>query len=314
MSRLIDDLMDVSRISQGKIELHRQRIAMAEVLNDAIEATRPVIEEFGHTLHVELPAVELALHADATRLSQAFTNLIHNAVKYMDKGGRIEINVRREGQEVIVVFRDTGIGITADRLDSIFEMFSQEETALSRSRGGLGIGLSLTRRLLQLHGGSVRARSDGRGRGSEFVVRLPLVGTEANHETAGLVMAPSVAPTGSLRILVADDNRDCVETLTALLEAMGHRVRCAFDGAEAVLAAADFDPEVVLLDVGMPGLNGYEACREIRKLANASNVRICAVTGWGQPDDVREASDSGFDGHFVKPVDPETLLTWLSQS
>lgn len=315
MGRLIDDLMDVSRISQGKIELQRQPVTIAEVLNDAIEAVRPVIDEARHTLNVDLPVDELALHADATRLSQAFMNLIHNAAKYMDKGGRIDVGVQRETNDVVVSFRDTGIGIATDRLESIFEMFSQVETALSRSRGGLGIGLSLTRRLLELHGGSITARSEGQGRGSEFIVRLPLAGAPANQGAdAPSAMPPPVAPADSLRILVADDNEDCVETLAALLEAMGHTVRRALNGHEALLAMSDFAPQVVLLDIGMPELNGYEACRTIRRDARFANVLICAVTGWGQPEDLRKATEAGFDGHLVKPVDSEALLTMLNRA
>ncbi|MDM0022637.1 response regulator [Variovorax saccharolyticus] len=314
MGRLIDDLMDVSRISQGKIELQRQRIAIAGVLHDAIEGVRPLIDEASHTLKVDLPAEELALHADATRLSQAFMNLIHNAAKYMDKGGRIDVGVQREASEVVVSFRDTGIGIATDRLDSIFEMFSQVETALSRSRGGLGIGLSLTRRLLELHGGSITARSAGHGQGSEFIVRLPLADAFEDAPMPAQGVTPAAKPAGTLRILVADDSRDCVETLTELLTALGHTVRGVFSGHEAMRAMKDFEPQLVLLDIGMPGLNGYDTCRAIRGQPGGARVVMCAVTGWGQPDDVRKATEAGFDEHLVKPVDPDALVALLSHA
>jgi signal transduction histidine kinase len=315
MSRLIDDLMDVSRINQGKIELRRQRVTLGMVLQDAIDAAQPLIDECRHELIVTLPQEELTLDADATRLAQAFMNLIHNAAKYMDAGGRIEIGVRREGGAVVASFRDAGIGIAADRLEGIFEMFTQLETALSRSRGGLGIGLSLTRRLLEMHGGSIVALSEGRGQGSEFVVRLPLAEGETTAIAGPAQNVPgSLAESGEgLRILVADDNHDAAETLTALLEAMGHAVRCVFDGAAAVAAALDFHPHVCILDIGMPKLNGYEACREIRRQGRGPEMLICAVTGWGQPDDLRMSAAAGFDHHLVKPLDPDTLMAVLQE-
>jgi signal transduction histidine kinase len=315
MSRLIDDLMDVSRINQGRIELRRERVIMATVLQDAIDAARPLIDECGHELIVKLPAEELALDADATRLAQAFMNLIHNAAKYMDAGGRIEISVWREAGDLVASFRDAGIGIAADRLEGIFEMFTQLEAALSRSRGGLGIGLSLTRRLLEMHGGSIVALSEGRGRGSEFVVRLPLADGDQTQAAGPAESAPvfSGEPAIALRILVADDNHDAAETLAALLEAMGHAVRCVFDGEAAVAAALDFNPHVCVLDIGMPGRNGYEACREIREQDRGPEMLICAVTGWGQPDDLRKSAEAGFDHHLVKPLDPGILTAALAE-
>ena len=284
------------------------------MLRDAVEATRSTIDESRHSLNVELPAEDLALDADATRLSQAFMNLIHNAAKYMDKGGRIDVGVWRESDKVLVSFRDGGIGIAPDRLESIFEMFSQEETALSRSRGGLGIGLSLTRRLLDLHGGSISAHSGGPGQGSQFIVRLPLADALQDDEAKRQDTASALSPQQHFRILVADDDRDCVETLTALLEAMGHTVRAVFGGHEALCAVSEFDPQVVLLDIGMPGLNGYETCRAIRNLEGSSSMVISAVTGWGQPEDVRKAKEAGFDEHLVKPVDPDVLVALLSRA
>ncbi|MDB5872645.1 MAG: putative histidine kinase, atypical hybrid, partial [Ramlibacter sp.] len=315
MSRLIDDLMDVSRINQGKIELRRERVELASVLQDAVETTRPLIDEFGHELQLALPAQALLLDADPTRLAQAFMNLLNNAAKYMDRGGRIEVAVRREDGEVFVTVKDTGIGIAPDRLGSVFEMFSQVETALARSRGGLGIGLSLTQRLVEMHGGSVVARSPGLGKGSEFMVRLPVVpgaGDPTENDEAGAAKPREAASGPGLRILVADDNQDAAATLAVLLELLGHTVRHVHDGEAAVRAAVEFDPDVVLLDIGMPKLNGYEACRQIRAQPGGAAMNLIAVTGWGQPEDLRRSQDAGFDRHLVKPVDPAVLMDMIA--
>lgn len=315
MSRLIDDLMDVSRINQGRIELRRDWVTTEDVLRDAVESSRPLIDECGHQLVLTVPDEKLSLHADRTRLTQAFMNLLNNAAKYMDRGGRIEVIAQRAGTDVLVTVKDTGIGIPADRLQSVFELFSQVETALSRSRGGLGIGLSLTQRLVQMHGGTVLARSEGTGLGSEFEVRLPLT-PEAPPD---LSPPPSQAlgverfhPSQALRVLIADDNQDACATLASLLELMGYCVRQAHDGQAAVDAAADFDPQVVLLDIGMPKLNGYEACRHIRDQAGGAARTIVACTGWGQADDRRRSDEAGFDQHLVKPVDPDVLFELLA--
>ena len=316
MSRLIDDLMDVSRINQGKIELRRERIDLAAVLQDAVETTRPLTDELEHELTLVLPETSLPLDADRSRLAQAFMNLLNNAAKYMDRGGRIEVAVRRQdNQAVEVTVTDNGIGIAADRVGGLFEMFSQVESALSRSRGGLGIGLSLTRRLVEMHGGSVEARSGGLGHGSAFVVRLPLA-PELSEEQPVVERSHSHVASGpvdgGLRILVADDNQDAADTLAALLEVMGHSVQSVHDGEAAVRAAAQFEPQLVLLDIGMPKLNGYEACRQIRALPRGAAMTLVAVTGWGQPDDRRQSRDAGFDQHLVKPVDPELLAELIA--
>jgi signal transduction histidine kinase len=315
MSRLIDDLMDVSRINQRKIELRQDWVSAEEVLRDAVECSRPLIDECGHQLVLSLPADRLLLHADRTRLTQALMNLLNNAAKYMDRGGRIEVKAGQEGSDLVVTVKDSGIGIPGDRLKSVFELFSQVETALSRSRGGLGIGLSLTQRLVEMHGGTVLARSEGLGLGSEFEVRLPL----APAAPAGLPPEPaqdhaaeSFMASTELRILIADDNQDACATLASLLELMGHTVRQAHDGQAAVEAAAEFDPQVVLLDIGMPRLNGYEACEQIRAQAGGAGRTIVACTGWGQADDRRRSTEAGFDQHLVKPVDPAVLFDLLA--
>lgn len=315
MSRLIDDLMDVSRINQGRIELRRLRVELASVLGDAVETSRPLIDEYGHELSVSMPQEKLMLDADPTRLAQAFMNLLNNAAKYMDSGGRIAVDARREGNEVLVTVSDSGIGISPERLDSVFEMFSQVETALERSRGGLGIGLSLTQRLVEMHGGSVRARSAGLGLGSQFLVRLPVAAVLAEEPTLGPHRREpeASAEAGSgLRVLVADDNKDAADTLAMLLEIMGHTVRQVPDGEAAVRVAAEFQPEVVLLDIGMPKLNGYEACRQIRASPGGSAMTLVAVTGWGQADDRRRSQEAGFDQHLVKPVDPSALVELIA--
>ena len=310
MSRLIDDLMDISRINQGKIDLRRERLDLAAIVADAVETTRPLIDQAGHTLEVALPPGRFEVDADRARLGQAFTNLLNNASKYMDAGGRIALSARQDGDAVEVSVRDTGIGLAADRLDGVFEMFSQVETALSRSRGGLGVGLSLTRKLIEMHGGEVVARSEGLGQGSEFVVRLPLASAAPSDGRSATSLTPATPPAGSgkaLRILVADDNEDAASTLAALLELLGNDVRRAHDGEQAVEVARDFAPQLALLDIGMPRLNGYECCRQIRALPGGGAMTLVAVTGWGQPDDRRRSAEAGFDQHLVKPVDPEAL-------
>ncbi len=310
MGRLIDDLMDVSRINQGRIELRRQPVALDVVIADAIETIQPQIDGAGHKLTVLQPPGSLAVDADRARLAQAFMNLLSNAAKYTDPGGQIELRVVREGGSVLVCVRDSGIGIAPQRLESVFQMFSQEESALSRSRGGLGIGLALARRLIQMHGGNLTANSEGKGKGSEFVARLPLLAFEEVPRVAAST-APASAP-GSLRILVADDNEDAAETLAMLLETMGHRVQPVHDGEAAVAAAACFDPELVLLDIGMPKLNGYETCRRIRTQEHGAGRTLVAVTGWGQPQDLERSKAAGFNRHLVKPIDIEALTQLIA--
>jgi signal transduction histidine kinase len=307
LARLIDDLMDVSRISRNRIELRREVIALNDVLADAVEAVRPLADEARHQLVVLMPDRKLVVDGDRTRLAQAFMNLLNNAVKYTDPGGRIEVGVLVEGGQAVITIRDTGIGIPQDRLDGVFEMFSQVESALSRSRGGLGIGLSLTQRLVQMHGGNVKAYSDGPGHGSRFHVTLPLATAEELPEDAAQAApAATAADDKGLRILVADDNADAAETMSALLEEMGHVVRHVGDGEAAVQVCGEFDPQLVLLDIGMPKVNGYDACRRIRAASGKRRV-IVAVTGWGQPQDHRRSQEAGFDRHLVKPIDIDAL-------
>ena len=311
MGRLIDDLMDVSRISRGRVELRRRRVALDEILADAVETIQPQIDGAGHKLTLMQPSVKLTVDADPARLAQAFMNLLSNAAKYTDPGGQLEVRVVADDGQAVLSFRDNGIGIAPHRVEQVFEMFSQEEPALARSRGGLGIGLSLTRRLVELHGGSVCASSDGAGRGSVFTVRLPLAVPVASSEPEQPApRAPAAAR--SLRILVADDNADAAETLSILLESFGHAVRTVHDGAAAVDAAAEFDAELVLLDIGMPRVNGYDACRRIREQAGGAGRTLVALTGWGQPQDQQRALEAGFDRHLVKPLDMAQLMQLIA--
>lgn len=310
MSRLIDDLMDAARINQGKIELRLERVDLARVLQDATDACGPFIQECEHQLVMDKDAAGIWVQADPIRLAQAFTNLLHNAAKYMDRGGRIEVSVQTQGKEVLVSVRDSGIGIGPDRLNTIFEMFSQVESALARARGGLGIGLTLTRRLVELHGGSVRAHSLGLGHGSDFQVRLPLAALQTTNPANEAQTGPdpeSPANKRALRILVADDNADSATSLARLMQLLGHEVCQVHDGEAAVAEVTRFDPQLVLLDIGMPKLNGYEACRQIRQLPGGGARTIVAITGWGQPNDRRASRDAGFDRHLVKPLDQAEL-------
>ena len=310
LSRLIDDLMDLSRINRGNIELKREPVLLATVVQGAVETSRSLIEECGHQLTIELPADPVMVDADPTRLSQVYWNLLNNAAKYMPRGGRIDLRTELEGSDVLVSVRDAGIGISADKLSTIFEMFSQVETALSRSQGGLGIGLYVVKRLVEMHGGEIYAHSEGPGRGSQFVVRLPIVleqnrsSQTSNENVAALI--------SDLRILVVDDNEDAAASSSMLLKMMGNHVRTAYDGEEAVQAAAEFQPHVMLLDIGLPKMNGYEAARLIRQQPWGRNMVLIAVTGWGQEQDKRRSAEAGFDYHMVKPVDPQALLKHLA--
>ncbi|HEY2294650.1 MAG TPA: ATP-binding protein [Thermoanaerobaculia bacterium] len=310
MVRLIDDLLDLSRISRGKIDLHRERADLAAVLHSALETSRPLIEQSGHHVDLDLPPAPVFVEADLTRLAQVFANLLNNAAKYTDKGGHIRIAVRPAGREVAVSVRDNGIGIPAAMLPRIFEMFTQVDRSLEKAHGGLGIGLSIVKRLVEMHGGTVEARSPGPGQGSEFVVRLPLLQDAAAEGRPESGEEKNGAPVRR-RILVADDNADAAESLATLLALYGNEVRTARDGLEAVAAAAELRPDVILLDIGMPRLNGYDACRRIREQPWGRDAVIIALTGWGQEDDKRRSLEAGFDHHLVKPVEPAALVGLL---
>ena len=310
MVRLIDDLLDVSRISRGKIMLRKERVDLAAVVNQAIEAARPMLADMDHELTVDIAKEPIYLSADSIRLAQVVGNLLNNACKFTPRGGRIRVSVERRDSQALVHVRDSGIGIAAEKLPAIFEMFSQVDTSLERTRQGLGIGLNLVRTLVEMHGGTVEAHSEGEGKGSEFTVCLPIV-EAASANTSRPVADDGSAATGLLRILVVDDNRDSASSLALLLKRLGHAVEIAHDGAEAVEAAASFQPELVLLDIGLPKLNGYEAAPLIRKKCPDRKPVIVALTGWGQQDDRRRSEEAGFDAHMVKPVDFAELAKLL---
>jgi len=305
MVRLIDDLMDISRITRGKIELRKERIELAAVIQDAVETSRPLIEAAGHELTVVYPPEPIFLDADPTRMAQVFANLLNNAAKYTQSGGRIRLTGERQGEEVVVKVRDSGIGIPADMLPHVFEMFTQVDRSLERSQGGLGIGLSIVRGLIELHGGSVEAHSAGPGRGSEISVRLAVHPSTANVPAAAVAGRPAAPP--RRRILVVDDNRDSADSLALLLTLQGSEVRTAYDGLEAIEAAAAFQPDVVLSDIGMPRLNGYDAAQRIREQCRGRKVVLVAMTGWGQEEDKRRSTAAGYDVHLVKPVELAAL-------
>lgn len=310
MVRLIDDLLDVSRITSGKMHLRRELVDLATVVQSAVDSSRPLIEASGHRLIVSLPPEPVLLDADPTRLAQVFGNLLTNAAKYTDRGGRINLSIVRETSDVVVSIRDTGIGIASEHLPRLFERFSQVKSALERSQGGLGIGLSLVKGLVEMHGGTVDARSDGLGKGTEFIVRLPVQKELAAPSTPQRVdEQPGTQP--RMRILVADDNRDAAESLAAMLRLGGHEVHAVHDGQEAVEAVGWFRPNLALLDIGMPKLNGYEVVRRIREQPWGKKMVLVAITGWGQEEDKRRAAEAGFDHHLTKPMnlgDLEKLL------
>jgi signal transduction histidine kinase/ActR/RegA family two-component response regulator len=310
MVRLVDDLLEVSRISIGKIELRKQPVEVSAIVRDALETSRPLVEAAGHYLRLEFPPEPLVVEGDEVRLTQVVANLLNNAVKYSERGGRIWLGVRRDRDAAVVYVRDLGRGIPPDKLPRVFDLFMQVDQDPRESHGGLGIGLTLVKRLVEMHGGTVEARSEGLGKGSEFVVRLPL--------SAGLPVpaAPSGADSQPLqfprRVLVVDDNRDAADSLRMLLELLGAEVVVAYNGADAFDALAAHRPAVVLLDIGMPGMDGFEVARRIRRDPRYRDVTLIALTGWGQ-DDIRDrARAQGFDHHLTKPADPEFLQDLLS--
>ncbi|HEX6005536.1 MAG TPA: PAS domain-containing protein, partial [Burkholderiales bacterium] len=283
MTRVIDDLFDVGRISQGKLDLRLERSTLAAVIQQSLDLVNPHI---GHELMIALPPDPVHFNADPVRLVQAFSNLLSNASKYTPTGGRIAVAARREGGDAIVSIKDTGIGISPDHLPHVFEMFWQATASVDTAGGlGLGLGLALTRALVQMHGGSIEARSDGLGKGSEFIVRLPCVSNGGPAEQERRAQPASSASTGPHRILVVDDNRDVAESLATLLALDGHKVQVALDGAQALESASRWPPDIVLLDLGLPGMSGYDVCRAMRAQQWGSNATILAVSGWGQPED-----------------------------
>ena len=305
--RLIDDLLDVSRITRGKLELRRGRVTLADVVRTALETSKPQIDLAGHAIDVQLPEGAIVLHADLTRLAQVISNLLNNAAKYTPRGGHIVLAARRDGSSVAISIADDGIGLAPEHVAQVFEMFAQVNPITTRSHGGLGIGLALARALVDMHGGRIEAASDGSAKGSTFTVHLPVVEDTAEIADTPDGEAPSA---GQLRVLVADDNRDAIDTLALFLERSGHTVRTAADGVEAMEVARAFHPDVAVLDIGMPRMDGYEVARKLR--ANGEVCVLIALTGWGQADDHRRSREAGFDYHLIKPVQPSTLVKLLA--
>jgi PAS domain S-box-containing protein len=311
MVRLIDDLLDVSRITRGKLELRRSEVRLADVVQNAVDATRPAIDEAGHQLRVTLPEQPVFLYVDPNRLTQVLSNLLHNAAKYTPPGGHIELSAEARDGEVAVTVSDTGVGITSDMREAIFEMFTQVRGAMESGQKGLGIGLTLVKRLVELHGGIVEVESEGRNLGSRFRVRLPaavLADASPAISDDGSCRVPSHT---SQRVLVVDDNQDALATLSKLVSCLGNEVVEAHDGLEAIELAERFLPEVVLMDLGMPNLNGFDAAQRIRQEPWGLDMVLIATTGWGQEDDRRRTKEVGFDHHLVKPIEPDALRKLL---
>jgi signal transduction histidine kinase/ActR/RegA family two-component response regulator len=312
MVRLIDDLLDVSRITRNRLELRRERVELSRVVQAAVETARPLIDSREQRLTVTLPTEPISLDADLTRLAQVFANLLNNAAKYTRAKGEIWLTVLRRPSEVVVTVRDNGIGFTQEQRARLFQMFTQASASPDQAQSGLGIGLALARGLVEMHGGTIEASSNGPGLGSEFTVRLP---APSRVDAQGAEGAPieKAQPHERRRILVVDDNRDAAESLAMMLQLLRHEVRVAHDGVEAIEATAAFRPEVVLLDIGMPRMNGYEAARHIRKQPGGDQVVLIALTGWGQAADKQLAMEAGFDLHLTKPVDPSLLVKRMSE-
>jgi two-component system, chemotaxis family, CheB/CheR fusion protein len=310
MSRLLDDLLDVSRITRGMLELKKRPIELASVVASAIETARPVLDAKHHTLTVDLPKQAVRLAADPVRLAQVLSNLLINAAKYTDEGGQIQLRAARERDEVVISVKDDGIGLSADMLPRLFTIFCQEPETLARAEGGLGVGLSLVRGLVTLHGGTVNARSDGPGTGSEFIVRLPI---DATAETAAdsARTADASPPDVGLKVLVVDDNRDAADTCAMLLEMSGHHVQTAYTARQALELGRTFRPRVLLLDIGLPDVDGYALAQQVRATSWGGRAALVAVTGWGQEDDRLRAQRAGFDHHLVKPIDGESMEALL---
>jgi PAS domain S-box-containing protein len=316
LTRLVDDLLDVSRITRGKVKLRKEWVDLQDVIRNAVEASRPMIDAGRHQLAIELPAAPLMVHVDAARMAQVFSNLLNNSAKYTDPGGQIHLKVAAREREVFISVRDNGVGICCEALAHVFDMFSQVDRSVDRAQGGLGIGLTLVRRLVELHGGSVNAASEGLGKGSEFMVCLPLeeqAGKPSKRKKSNPT-ADTKRSAPAKRILVVDDNDDSRESLSRLLRKLGHQVEVAGDGEQAVALAGELLPTFILMDMGMPKLNGYDATQRIRQTDWGKDIRIIALTGWGQPQDVQRCLEAGCAAHLVKPVDLGELERLLQLS
>jgi signal transduction histidine kinase len=313
LARLVDDLLDVARITRGQMPLKRERLDLAAVVRTAAEDGRAAVEQAGLRLTVEVPGAPVRVQADATRVAQIVTNLLDNAAKFTQRGGSVavRVGVDAERRQAVLAVRDTGVGIAREMLPRLFAAFSQADRSIDRTKGGLGLGLALVRGLAALHGGSAEAHSEGPGRGAEFVVRLPLEGEAPAANEAG---GGAATAGGRLRVLVVEDNRDAAESMRMLLELYGHEARVAYTGPEGVTAARQWRPEVILCDIGLPGLDGYGVAREVRRDPTLARTRLIAVTGYGQDEDRRRAAEAGFERHLTKPVEPDALQPLLTRA
>ena len=308
LTRLVDDLLDVSRIARGKVELKKEPIEVAEVVAKAIEQASPLLEARNHVLELDVPRAGLLVDADQIRLGQVISNLLTNAAKYTEAGGRISVSARHEPGHVIITVRDTGIGISPDMLPRVFDLFAQETQAADRAQGGLGLGLTIVRNMVDLHGGSVSVSSDGLGKGSRFDVRLPALDVAQRSAFDGEKPVPGAEPSSdALRVLVVDDNQDAAEMLVEVLRSFGHDARAAYDGPAALRLCREFVPDVALLDIGLPVMDGYELAERMRELPGLASLRLVAVTGYGQDSDRERSRASGFHHHLVKPIDIDRI-------
>jgi CheY-like chemotaxis protein len=312
MTRLVDDLLDLSRITRNTLDLRQERVDLGEVLQAAGDTSCPLIEVGGQTFILTLPPEPIALNADPVRLAQVMANLLNNAAKYTEPGGQIWLTADRHGDEAVVTVRDTGIGISAEMLPHIFEMFTQGDQSRERAQRGLGIGLSLSKRIVELHGGTVTAHSNGPGHGSMFTVRLPVAREPTSAQSRARRAPEHTAPVASRRILIVDDERLSAASWGKLLQSAGHEIRTAHDGLQALEVAEAFRPEVVLLDIGLPKLNGYEVAERLRYEPWGQSLVLIALTGWGQDADRHRSQEAGFNHHLVKPLDPSALLRLLT--
>jgi len=312
MVRLVDDLLDISRITGGKIQLRRERIEATAAVARAVETSRPLIDARRHELTVALPEEPIWVDADLVRLAQVLANLLNNAAKYTTEGGKITLSVNKDGEQAVFRVRDNGIGISPEMLSSVFDLFTQVDRSLDRSQGGLGIGLTLVRQLVEMHGGSVQAVSEGANRGTEFVIRLPAASALPSARVADPSQERGPEAPSPRRVLLVDDHPDVTRSLARLLRLGGHDVRTAEDGVSALDEVANHHPEFVLLDIGLPGMNGYEVARAIRRMPQNDSLVLVALTGYGQADDRRKSLEAGFDHHLVKPVDPDALFSLLA--
>jgi CheY-like chemotaxis protein/two-component sensor histidine kinase len=313
LTRLVDDLLDVNRITRGRLEIRRERSDLGEILRCAVDTIQAAIQERGQGLHVSLPAEPVWMDADVVRMTQVFLNLLDNASKFTPEGGSIWITAEQAEDGAIVRLKDTGAGITPEELPRLFQMFYQIRRSTTGTQGGLGIGLALVRLLVELHGGTVEAMSEGNDRGSEFVVRLPALAEATGPGWKEVPEDPEAAKTVVVRrVLVVDDNVDSAESLAMLLRLGGHEIETAYDGLQAVESAERFKPDLILLDIGLPRLDGYDAAIRIRERTNGREVVLVAVTGWGQDEDRRRTREAGFDAHLTKPVDMAALTSLLA--